>query len=68
MDLEQALSELPDDNRVAVSMFYIGDCSLREISEFVLCGITVNDAHLVRKLIINSFCHPSLGVLFSLFK
>ena len=40
VDLEQALSELPDDNRVAVSMFYMGDCSLKEISEFL--GVSVN--------------------------
>ena len=39
-DLEQALSELPDDNRVAVSMFYMGDHSLKEISEFL--GVSVN--------------------------
>ena len=40
VDLEQALSELPDDNRVAVSMFYMGDHSLKEISEFL--GVSVN--------------------------
>ena len=40
VDLEQALSHLPDDNRVAVSMFYMGDCSLKEISEFL--GISIN--------------------------
>ena len=40
VDLEQALSELPDDNQVAVSMFYMGDCSLKEISEFL--GVSVN--------------------------
>ena len=40
VDLEQALSELPDDNRVAVSMFYMGDRSLKEISEFL--GVSVN--------------------------
>ena len=40
VDLEQALSELPDDNRVAVSMFYMGDNSLKEISEFL--GVSVN--------------------------
>ncbi len=40
VDLEQALSNLPDDNRVAVSMFYMGDCSLKEISEFL--GVSVN--------------------------
>ncbi len=40
VDLEQALSELPDDNRVAVLMFYMGDRSLKEISEFL--GVSVN--------------------------
>ena len=40
VDLERALTELPDDNRVAVSMFYMGDHSLREISEFL--GVSVN--------------------------
>ena len=40
VDLEQALSELPDDNRVAVSMFYMGDHSLKEISEFL--GVSIN--------------------------
>ena len=42
VDLEQAISALPDDNRVAVSMFYMGDCSLKEISEFL--GVSVNTA------------------------
>ena len=40
VDLEQALSELPDENRVAVLMFYMGDRSLKEISEFL--GVSVN--------------------------
>ena len=40
VDLEQALTELPDDNRVVVSMFYMGDHSLKEISEFL--GVSVN--------------------------
>ena len=40
MDLEKAISELSDDNRVAVSMFYMGDHSLKEISEFL--GVSVN--------------------------
>ena len=40
VDLEQALTELSDDNRVAVSMFYMGDHSLKEISEFL--GVSVN--------------------------
>ena len=39
-DLEQAMSALPDESRVAVSMFYMGDCSLKEISEFL--GVSVN--------------------------
>ena len=42
VDLEQAISALPDDNRVVVSMFYMGDCSLKEISEFL--GVSVNTA------------------------
>ena len=40
VDLEQAISALPDESRIAVSMFYMGDCSLREISEFL--GVSVN--------------------------
>lgn len=40
IDLEQAISALSDDNRVAVSMFYMGDCSLKEISEFL--GVSAN--------------------------
>ena len=40
VDLEQAMSALPDENWVAVSMFYMGDCSLKEISEFL--GVSVN--------------------------
>ena len=40
IDLEQAISALSDDNRVAVSMFYMGDCSLNEISEFL--GVSAN--------------------------
>ena len=42
VDLERAIAALPDDNRVAVSMFYMGDCSLTEISEFL--GVSVNTA------------------------
>ena len=42
VDLERAIAALPDDNRVAVSMFYMGDCSLKEISEFL--GVSVNTA------------------------
>ena len=38
--LEQALAALPDDNRVAVSMYYMGDCSLKEIAAFL--GVSVN--------------------------
>ncbi len=40
VDLEQAISVLSDDNRVAVSMFYMGECSLKEISEFL--GVSAN--------------------------
>ena len=40
VDLEQAISALPDESRVAVSMFYMGDCSLKDISEFL--GVSVN--------------------------
>ena len=40
VDLEQAIAGLPDDNRVAVSMFYMSNCSLKEISEFL--GVSVN--------------------------
>ena len=40
VDLEQAISELADENRVAVLMFYMGDHSLKEISEFL--GVSVN--------------------------
>ena len=40
VDLEQAMSALPDENRVAVSMFYMSDCTLKEISEFL--GVSVN--------------------------
>ena len=40
VDLEQALSKLPDESRVVVSMFYMGDCSLKDISEFL--GVSVN--------------------------
>ncbi len=39
-DLEQAIAALSDENRVAVLMFYMGDCSLKEISEFL--GVSVN--------------------------
>ena len=40
VDLEQAISALSDENRVAVSMYYMGDCTLKEISEFL--GVSVN--------------------------
>ncbi|MDE0185887.1 MAG: sigma-70 family RNA polymerase sigma factor [Candidatus Poribacteria bacterium] len=40
IDLEQAISALSDDNRVAVAMFYMGECSLKEISEFL--GVSAN--------------------------
>ena len=40
VDLEQAISTLSDENRVAVSMFYMGDCTLKEISDFL--GVSVN--------------------------
>ena len=40
IDLEQAMSELPDESRIVVSMFYMGDCSLKEIAEFL--GVSVN--------------------------
>ena len=40
VDLEQAMSELPDDSRIVVSMFYMGDYSLKEIAEFL--GVSVN--------------------------
>ena len=39
-ELEQAIAALSDENRVAVSMFYMGDCTLKEISEFL--GVSVN--------------------------
>ncbi len=40
VDLEQAMSELSDESRIVVSMFYAGDYSLKEISEFF--GVSVN--------------------------
>ena len=40
VNLEQAISALPDESWIAVSMFYMGDCSLKEISEFL--GVSVN--------------------------
>ena len=40
VNLEQAISALPDESRIVVLMFYMGDCSLKEISEFL--GVSVN--------------------------
>lgn len=40
IDLEEALENLPDDNRIVVSMFYMSDCSLKEISEHL--GVSIN--------------------------
>ena len=40
VDLEQAFSELSDDNKVALSMFYTSNCSLKEIAEFL--GVSGN--------------------------
>ena len=40
VELEQAIAALSDENRIAVSMFYMGDRSLKEISEFL--GVSVN--------------------------
>ena len=40
VDLEEAIASLPEDNRVVVSMFYMSDCSLKEISEYL--GVSVN--------------------------
>ena len=40
VDLEQAMSSLPDESRIVVSMFYMGNYSLKEISEFL--GVSVN--------------------------
>ena len=40
IDLEDALKDLPEDNRIAVSMFYMRDCSLKEIGEYL--GVSVN--------------------------
>ena len=40
VDLERAIAALSDENRIAVSMFYMGDCSLKEIAEFL--GVSVN--------------------------
>ena len=40
VDLEQAISALPDESRIVVLMFYMGDSSVKEISEFL--GVSVN--------------------------
>ena len=40
VNLEQAIAELPEDNRVVVSMFYMSDCSLKEIGRFL--GVSAN--------------------------
>jgi RNA polymerase sigma-70 factor (ECF subfamily) len=40
IDLQEALQKLPEDNRIAVSMFYMSDCSLKEIGEYL--GVSVN--------------------------
>jgi predicted DNA-binding protein YlxM (UPF0122 family) len=40
VDLEAAIDSLPEDNRIVVSMFYLSDCSLAEISEYL--GVSTN--------------------------
>lgn len=40
IDLEEVIRNLPEDNRIVVSMFYMSDCSLKEISEYL--GVSVN--------------------------
>jgi len=40
IDLDEALKGLPEDNRIAMSMFYMSDCSLKEISEYL--GVSIN--------------------------
>ena len=40
VDLEEALSQLSDDNQIVVSMFYMSNCSMKEIAEFL--GTSVN--------------------------
>jgi len=40
IDLEEAMESLPKDNRIAISMFYMSDCSIREISEYL--GVSIN--------------------------
>jgi len=40
VDIEEAMASLPEDNRIVVSMFYMSDCSLKEISEYL--GVSVN--------------------------
>ncbi len=40
IDLEEAMKNLPEGNRIAVFMFYMSDCSLKEISEYL--GVSIN--------------------------
>ena len=40
VDLEEAMLNLPEDSRIAVSMFYMSNCSIREISEYL--GVSIN--------------------------
>jgi RNA polymerase sigma-70 factor (ECF subfamily) len=40
LELDEALEKLPEGNRTALSMFYMSDCSLKEISEYL--GVSVN--------------------------
>jgi len=40
VDLEKALEGLSEDKRIAVSMFYMSDCSLKDIGEYL--GVSVN--------------------------
>lgn len=40
VNLEQAIAELPEDNRVVVSMFYMSECSLKEVGKFL--GVSAN--------------------------
>jgi len=41
IDLEKAIESLPEDKRLVVTMFYMSDCSLKEISEYL--GVSVNN-------------------------
>lgn len=40
IDLEEAMKSLPEDSRIAISMFYMSDCSIKEISEYL--GVSIN--------------------------